>query len=78
MMDNNKQVTFLKAMSFAIQFGFMIVLPLLVFAYAGKWLAAKYDNQIFLFAGILLALLTTIVWFYTRISSIYKEFLDKK
>ncbi len=68
--------TTMKSLSFAIQFGFMIVVPLLVFAFAGKWLSAHYNNQIYLYAGLILALLTSTVWFYKKISDLYKDFIE--
>lgn len=78
-MENNKpdkkQITMVKSLSFAIQFGLMIVIPLLVLAFAGKWLSAKYHNQIYLYAGLILALLISTVWFYKRINDLYKDFI---
>lgn len=72
----SKQVTFVKSLSFVMQFGFMIVIPLVIFAFAGKWLANHYNNQIFLYLGLILALLTSSVWFYHRINSLYKDFIN--
>lgn len=74
--EKSKQITLMKSLSFAIQFGFMIVIPLLVFAYAGKWLSVHFHNQIFFYAGLILALLTSTAWFYKRISDLYKDFID--
>lgn len=71
-----KQITTMKSLSFAIQFGFMIVVPLLVFAFAGKWLSARYHNQIYLYIGLILALLTSTAWFYKKISDLYKDFIE--
>lgn len=73
---SDKQITTVKTLSFAIQFGFMIVIPLLVLAFTGKWLSARYDNPIYLYAGLILALLISTVWFYKRISDLYKDFID--
>lgn len=74
--QKSKQITFMKSLSLAVQFGFMIAIPLVVLAYAGKWLSAHFHNQIFFYAGIILALLTSTIWFYKRISDLYKDFID--
>ena len=74
--SDKKKITFLKSLSFALQFGFMIVLPLVFFAFLGKWLSAKYENPVFLYAGLILALTTSAIWFYIRINSLYKDFID--
>ena len=71
-----KQITLMRSLSFAIQFGFMIVIPLLVFAFAGKWLSTRYDNPIYFYAGLILALTVSTAWFYKRISDLYKDFID--
>lgn len=73
---NKKQLTLMNGLSFAIQFGFIIVIPLLVFSFAGKWLAARYNNQIFFYGGLILALLTSVIWVYKRISDLYKDFIE--
>ncbi|HMQ02114.1 MAG TPA: AtpZ/AtpI family protein [Candidatus Doudnabacteria bacterium] len=71
-----KQVTFQKTLSLALQFAFIIILPLLVFASIGKWLEARYDNKLWLIAGLLLALSVSTIWFYRKIAEIYKDFID--
>ena len=74
--QKSSQLTTMKTLSFAIQFGFMIAIPLLVFVFIGKWLSAKYDNEAFLYVGLVLALLTSTAWFYKRITALYKDFID--
>lgn len=71
-----KKITFLKSLSFALQFGFMIAIPLVIFAGLGKWLSNRYDNQVFLYGGLILALTSSAIWFYQRINSLYKDFID--
>ena len=61
--------------AFALEFGFMIVLPLLIFTLAGKWLAHRFDNQAYFFGGIILALVTSVAWFWKRITDIYNDFI---
>ncbi len=70
-----KNIAFTKTFSLALHFAFIIILPLLLFAGAGKWLESRYDNRLWLIAGLLLALTTTIIWFYIKIKDIYKDFL---
>ena len=70
------ELTTMKTLSFAIQFGFMIAIPLLGFIFIGKWLSAKYDNEAFLYGGLVLALLTSTAWFYKRITALHKDFID--
>ncbi len=72
-----KQITNMKSLSFALQFGLMIVIPLLVLAYTGKWLASRYDSQIFFYGGLILAILISTVWFYKKINDLYNDFIDK-
>ena len=74
--EKASQLTTMKTLSFAIQFGFMIAIPLLVLAFIGKWLSAKYGNEAFLYAGLVLALITSTAWFYKRITTLYKDFID--
>ncbi|HEX3099578.1 MAG TPA: AtpZ/AtpI family protein [Patescibacteria group bacterium] len=74
--EKSKQITMVKSLSFAIQFGFMIVIPLLVFAFVGKWLSARYHTQIYFYGGLILAILTSTVWFYQKINALYKDFID--
>ena len=66
---------YMKTFSFAVEFGFITTLPLVAFAYLGKFLDGHYhtNNKIFLYAGILLALLTTCLLFLRRIRDIMKD-----
>ncbi len=73
---NQKQLTNRKILAFSVEFGFMIALPLVIFAFTGKWLAEKYDNQIYFYGAIILALLTSFGWFWKRITDIYNDFLN--
>lgn len=71
------QITFLKTFHLAAEFGFIIALPLIVFGYAGKYLAAKYHSKLFLLAAIVLALACSISWLYFKIGQIIKELKNK-
>lgn len=74
-MEDKKQMTFKKTLMFSLEFGFMIVLPLAIFAFAGNKLAQHYGNRAFLFGGLILALLTSCIWMFKRINDIYKDFI---
>ena len=76
--DKSKKITTAKALSFTFQFGLMIILPLLVFAFIGKWLAGKYDNQIYYYGSFVVAISVSTVWFYRKINDLYEDFIDKQ
>jgi hypothetical protein len=73
--ERKKHSLYLKTFSFAIEFGFIIALPLVGFGYLGKFLDQRYqtNNKIFLYAGILLALATTCLLFMRKIKDIMKD-----
>ncbi len=71
--DAKKHTTGLKALNLAVEFGFIIVIPLLVFVYLGKWLDNRYDKGFFVILGILLALITTCLWFIKTIRKLMKD-----
>lgn len=72
---DKKQMTLKKTLAFSIEFGFMIVIPLIIFSLVGKWLAKEHNNIGFFYGGIVLALLTSIGWFWKRIMDIYNDFI---
>lgn len=72
-----QQMTIMKALSFSFQFGLMIVIPLVVFGLLGKWLAGKYDNKAYYYGALLLAIITSTIWFYKKINDLYKDFIDQ-
>lgn len=73
---DKKQLTNKKILAFALEFGFMIALPLAILAITGKWLAEKHHNMGFFYGGIVLALIISVVWFWKRITDIYNDFLN--
>lgn len=73
--ESKKQMTFKKTLMFSLEFGFMIALPLVIFTLVGNKLAEHYNNRAYLFGGLILALITSCVWFYKRINDIYNDFL---
>lgn len=74
--SQSKQITMAKTFSIAIQFAFVILLPLLAFGSLGQWLADKHSNKLWLIGGLLLALTTSTIWFYRKIADLYKDFID--
>ena len=68
-----KRLTGFKALSFAVEFGFIIAIPLLAFGFLGKWLDHHYNHHFFMFIGIILALVTSGLWFYRSIKSLMKD-----
>lgn len=64
-----------KAYLLALEFGLIIAIPLAVFGSLGKWLATQQNNRIFLFAGLILALLISTGLLFKKINDIYKDFI---
>jgi len=71
--EQKKRLTSLKALSIATEFGFIIVIPLLAFGYVGKWLDHRYNQHFFIFLGIVLAIITSGVWFIKIIKDLMKD-----
>lgn len=74
--NKNHHLTFAKSLSLALQFAFIILLPLLAFGFLGKWLEQRYENRFWLVGALVLALITSSVWFYKKISDLYKDFIE--
>lgn len=60
-------------LSVAFEMGFVIALPILVFALLGKWLDQKQHTHYFVLIGILLALGCSCFWLYRRFSEMIKK-----
>lgn len=73
----DKPITTAKTLAIALEFGFIIAIPLLILTLAGKWLSARYDNQLFLYGGIVLAIVSSTVFLTLRIYKVYKELINK-
>lgn len=59
--------------SLGLEMGFIIALPLLVFALAGKWADQKWGTEPWLtIAGILIAISSTTVWLTKRFKELIK------
>jgi hypothetical protein len=67
------KLTMMKATNIAFEFGFMIALPLIGFGYLGKYLDAKWGTNFLMLVGIILALVSSSVWFFKRVRAIAKD-----
>ena len=63
-----------KLVNLAMELGYIIALPLLVLALAGKWLDMKLDNHIpwFTLLGIVLAITATTIWLTKKLKQYIK------
>jgi len=62
------------ALMLAGELGFLIILPLLIFALAGRWLDQKFGTSPWLFlSGTLLAIIVTSIILIRKIQSIIKQ-----
>jgi hypothetical protein len=71
--DTHYKLTMMKATNIAFEFGFMIALPLIGFGYLGKYLDARWGTHFLMLVGIVLALISSSVWFFKRVRAIAKD-----
>jgi undecaprenyl pyrophosphate phosphatase UppP len=50
----------------AFEMGFIIALPIVLLAAAGKWLDARHHTHVWLYVGIVLALASSVTWLFQR------------
>lgn len=76
--SKNDKTTLTNRMVIAIslEFGFIIAIPLVIFASLGKWLAHRYDNKLFLVGSLVLALIISTVALYRMIFKLYKKLTE--
>ena len=61
-------------LSFAWDLGYMIAVPIVVFAIGGAWLDKRFDSSPFLLlSGIFLAILTTSLWIRSKLTDLLKK-----
>lgn len=59
----------LLVLAVAFEMGFIIALPILILAVAGRWLDTRHHTQVWLYVGIVLALASSITWLFHRFES---------
>jgi F0F1-type ATP synthase assembly protein I len=70
----NPAMTFRTAAGFALELGYAIAVPLVVFGAAGRYLDGRFGSAPMLFlAGILLALAASVVWLARKIRRMAAE-----
>ena len=62
-----------KVMSVAFEMGFIIALPIVVLGLGGKWLDQKHHTHIFVYLAIAVALATSVIWLYSRLSELVQK-----
>lgn len=73
--EQQEKNIFFVALSLAWQLGYIIVIPLLLFALGGRLLDRKLDTAPFLFlVGITLSVLATTVWLVLKLAFFTKNF----
>ena len=72
----DKPITTAKTLAIALEFGFIIAIPLLTFIFLGKYLNKRYDQTFFTIIGVLLALTVSTIWLYKKIKDL-KDEIDK-
>jgi hypothetical protein len=57
----------------AFELGFIIALPLVAFAFLGKYFDSKYETEpLFTLIGIAIAIISTSIWLYRKFSKLIK------
>lgn len=67
-----------QALSLLGQLGYVIAIPLVILAIAGRFIDKKYDaSPWFLIAGMLLALVISTLWVFRKTTEIMKNSTDE-
>jgi hypothetical protein len=73
----NKNKTYLPEMAIvgtvAFELGFIIALPIVIFAAIGRWLDEKYGTNVYLLLGIALAIISSVFWVYRRLAPMIEK-----
>lgn len=77
--DNNEQKPNIstRTLAIAVEFGFIIALPLVGLTFLGKWLSSKYDEPAYLYGSIIMAIILSTTSLWLRIKKIYDEITKK-
>ncbi|MDA2935795.1 AtpZ/AtpI family protein [Patescibacteria group bacterium AH-259-L05] len=72
--ENKEKSVVWQSISIAMQLGYAIALPLVIFAIAGRILDKQYDSSpIFLLTGVVLSLIISSILVFIKIQRIVKE-----
>lgn len=77
--DNNEKKSPYSArtLAIAVEFGFIIAVPLAATTILGKWLSLKFDQPLYLYGAIVLAIILSTSILTIRIKKIYDEIIKK-
>ncbi|QQS23402.1 hypothetical protein IPM19_02475 [bacterium] len=77
--DNNekKPAYSARTLAIAVEFGFIIAIPLAGTTLLGKWLSVKYDQPFYLYGAIIVAIILSSTILTVRIKKIYDEIIKK-
>lgn len=64
--------------SVAVDFAFMIAVPLIAFVFLGKWVDAKFETKYFVVVGIVLGIATSAIAIGQQIKKLSKQVKNKK
>ena len=57
----------MQVLGVALELGFIIALPIVLFAFLGKWLDTRFHHSFYIYIGILVALGSSVLWIYARL-----------
>ena len=57
----------MQVLGVAFELGFIIALPIVLFAFLGKWLDRHFHHSFYIYVGIVLALTSSVLWIYARL-----------
>ena len=76
-MTSSPRQAFLKSLNFALELGFTIIVPLVLFALGGRLLDRKFGTSPWFFlGGTLLSIVLTVLLLIRKIKSILKDLED--
>lgn len=77
--DNNekKLSSSARTLAIAVEFGFIIALPLVGLTFLGKGLSARFGQPLYLYGSIILAIILSTAVLWLRLKKIYDEITKK-
>ena len=72
--NKNEKMIFFKTLGLAWQLGYIIAVPLVIFAISGRFLDRKYDaSPVFLLSGMLLAIIVSGLLVFRKTKKILED-----